>query len=90
MLKKDPLSLFAPALPVRALLKRDAPELHDSAMPDLELAKRQLPTLSSGLSGVGVGGLPLSGIQGQSFPFSLKHLALVLTHKKPSQASPQT
>lgn len=65
MLKKDPLSLFAPSLPIPALVKRDLPELHKRDIP--ELAKRQfgfLPSLSSGIPGVGVGALPGSGIPG--------------------------
>jgi uncharacterized membrane protein YeaQ/YmgE (transglycosylase-associated protein family) len=68
LLKKDPMSLFAPSLPslpIPKLLKRDLPELHEVA----EHEKRQLnslPSLSTNLPGVGVGGLPLSGIPGIS------------------------
>jgi hypothetical protein len=64
-LKKDPLSLFAPSLPIPALVKRDLPQLHEQGV--AELAKRQfgLPSLSQGIPGVGVGSLPLSGITGK-------------------------
>lgn len=65
LLKKDPLSLFGPALPIPGLVKRDLPELHRAGVP--ELAKRQLsllPSLSTGIPGVGVGALPLSGVPG--------------------------
>lgn len=65
MLRNDPLALFAPSLPIPALVKRDLPDLHKRGIP--ELAKRQLnflPSLSSGIPGVGVGSLPGSGIPG--------------------------
>lgn len=71
LLKKDPLSLFAPSLPIPALVKRDLPEIHKRGIP--ELAKRQfaLPSLSQGIPGVGVGSLPLSGISGKSSSHTL-------------------
>ncbi|KAL1607848.1 hypothetical protein SLS60_002786 [Paraconiothyrium brasiliense] len=72
LLKKDPLSLFGGLGGASALVKRDLPELADA----FEIERRQLthhekrqlslPSLSSGLPGVGVGGLPLSGIPGVS------------------------
>jgi hypothetical protein len=76
LLKKDPLSLFGPALPIPALVKRDLPELHKRGIP--ELAKRQLslPSLSTGVPGIGIGALPLSGVPGSSSSF---HHVLVNT-----------
>lgn len=67
LLRKDPLSLFAPSLPIPGLVKRDLPHLHKRDIP--ELARRQLPglpSLSSGVPGIGVGSLPLSGVPGLS------------------------
>ena len=67
LLKKDPLSLFGGlggGAPVSRLLKRDLPHLSGA----LEVEKRQLggilPSLSSGIPGIGIGSLPLSGIPG--------------------------
>ncbi|KAJ4296774.1 hypothetical protein N0V90_006822 [Kalmusia sp. IMI 367209] len=68
LLKKDPLSLFG-GLGVGStggLLKRDLPELADA----FEIERRQLsatlPSMSTGVSGIGIGSLPLSGVQGVS------------------------
>ncbi|CAI6250132.1 unnamed protein product [Periconia digitata] len=66
LLKKDPLSLFAPSLPVRALVKRDLPELHAAGIPELHVAKRQLPSLSTGSPVGGIGNLPLGSVTGIS------------------------
>lgn len=63
LLKKDPLSLFGGLAGTGGLLKRNIPELADA----FEIEKRQLanlPSLSAGLPGVGIGGLPLSGVPG--------------------------
>ncbi|KAJ4353391.1 uncharacterized protein N0V89_005120 [Didymosphaeria variabile] len=72
LLKKDPLSLFGGMGGTGGLIKRDLPELADA----FEIERRQLnthekrqaslPSLSTGLPGVGVGSLPLSGIPGVS------------------------
>ncbi|KAK7193581.1 hypothetical protein PSPO01_00254 [Paraphaeosphaeria sporulosa] len=74
LLKKDPLSLFGGGLGgIGGLIKRDLPALADQ----LEIEKRSLshahkkrqlslPSLSTGVPGVGVGALPLSGVPGVS------------------------
>lgn len=66
LLKKDPLSLFSPqTLPVSAPVKRGLSDDDLAAeLPELEHIKRQLPSLSTGLTGVGIGGLPTSGFPG--------------------------
>ena len=68
------MSLFAPSLPIPALVKRDMPELHAAGIP--QLAARQLPglpSLSAGIPGVGIGGAAGSGIPGRH-PFRLLFL----------------
>ncbi|KAK3203711.1 hypothetical protein GRF29_106g436842 [Pseudopithomyces chartarum] len=65
LLKKDPLSLFGGLGGTGGLLKRDVPELAEA----FEIEKRQLaglPSLSTGIPGIGIGALPLSGIPGVS------------------------
>ena len=78
LLKKDPMSLFAPSLPIPALVKRDVPDLarRTAEFEVSELQKRQLglplpstgstgvPSLSQGIPGIGIGSLVGSGIPG--------------------------
>ncbi|KAF2706786.1 hypothetical protein K504DRAFT_447677 [Pleomassaria siparia CBS 279.74] len=65
LLKKDPVSLFAPSLPILALVTRDMPEHHAMRIPQLDdrqLGGLPLPSLSQRISGVGIASLPLCGI----------------------------
>ncbi|KAF2653873.1 hypothetical protein K491DRAFT_497779 [Lophiostoma macrostomum CBS 122681] len=80
LLKKDPMSLFAPSLPVSTLAQRDIPHLAErtAEFEVPELQRRQLgvpvpstgstalPSLSQGIPGVGIGSLVGSGIPGVS------------------------
>jgi hypothetical protein len=81
LLKKDPMSLFAPSLPIPALAKRDVPHLAErtAEFEVPELQKRQLglpvpntgvPSLSQGIPGIGIGSLVGSGIPGTSIQIS--------------------
>ncbi|KAL5378444.1 hypothetical protein PMIN02_011214, partial [Paraphaeosphaeria minitans] len=98
LLKKDPMSLFGGGLGgIGGLIKRDLPELADQ----LEIEKRSLshthkkrqlslPSLSSGVPGVGLGALPLSGVPGTYLilPCSI-HIANHTSRRLPGHRLPR-
>ena len=95
MLKKDPLSLFGGGLgaSIPSLVRRDTPHLEEHLVGEPftpEVLKRQLPTtslpsLSQGIGGVGIGALPLSGVQGKPSPLTNLSLYIDL---EPTGVSP--